>query len=150
MCRSVVYLAAACFSLTMSAFAQDSTDASYSGTWLLQNNSTTKWVFEQHGDRIRIQKIAGSETVADYTCNTSGKECDIKIDGHKATVSLWFNGNDLVELETRGHVVVKRRFEFLKDGKQMDVETIPISPPGKTEKLTFSPATPGGVFVPSD
>lgn len=145
MCRGVVYLAIACFSLLMSASAQDSTDASYSGTWLLQNDSTTKWVFEQHGDQIRIQEITASGTVTDYTCNTLGKECDIKDEGrkgHKAKVSLWFNGADLVELETRGSVVVKRRFEF-KDGKEMDLETIPIVPPGKSEKLTFSPAKPG-------
>ncbi len=138
MCRGILCFVIACFSLTMSAPAQDSTDASYSGTWLLQNDSATKWVLEQHEDQIHVQEITASGTTADYTCNTLGKECDIKDDGHKAKVSFWFNGNNLVELETRGQVVVKRRFEISNTGQEMHVETIPISPSGKPETLAFS------------
>ncbi|HVT92354.1 MAG TPA: hypothetical protein VHD76_05885 [Bryobacteraceae bacterium] len=142
MCRGIVYFVIAC-SLAVGAFAQDSTDASYSGTWLLQNNSGTKLILEQHEDQIRVREVNSSGTLVDYTCNTLGKECEIKDDGHKAKVSLWFNGNDLIELETRGSVVVKRKFQIRKSGKEMEVETIPIAPAGKSETVAFSLASEG-------
>ena len=97
MCRGIVYFVIAC-SLAVGAFAQDSTDASYSGTWLLQNNSGTKLILEQHEDQIRVREVNSSGTLVDYTCNTLGKECEIKDDGHKAKVSLWFNGFQCVTL----------------------------------------------------
>jgi hypothetical protein len=48
-------------------------------------------------------------------------------------VSMCFNGPKLVELETRGNQVVKRRFTVTGDGDTMDLETIPIVPTGKSE-----------------
>jgi hypothetical protein len=52
---------------------------------------------------------------------------------------MWFNGPKLVELETRGAQVVKRRFSITGDGDTMDLETIPIVPTGKSE-ITHSDA----------
>lgn len=52
-------------------------------------------------------------------------------------MSLWFNGPKLVELETRGTEIVKRRFSIAGDGDTMDLETIPIFPSGKIETAHF-------------
>jgi hypothetical protein len=66
--------------------------------------------------------------------------CDVKTAGKKATVSLWFNGPRLVEMETKGSDVVKRRFTILPQGDVMEMEVIPIVPSGKTESVQFKRA----------
>jgi hypothetical protein len=56
-------------------------------------------------------------------------------------VSLWFNGPKLVELETRGSEVVKRRFEIISQGdganEVMEMELIPIVPSEKTQTFRY-------------
>ena len=52
-------------------------------------------------------------------------------------VSMWFNGPRLVELETKGSEVVKRRFMILPKGDVMEMELIPIVPGGKPETFQF-------------
>lgn len=66
-----------------------------------------------------------------------GRECKIREGGKSATVSMWFNGPKLVELETRGSDVIKRRFSVDEKGETMDVEVIPISQGSKPEVLHF-------------
>jgi hypothetical protein len=56
----------------------------------------------------------------------------------EATVSLWQNGPKLVELRTRGDRVTKRRFTLADKGSTLDVEVLPISPPGETQTLAYS------------
>ena len=48
---------------------------------------------------------------------------------------MWFNGPRLVELETHGSEVIKRRFRALEKDGAMEIEVIPISPNGKTETV---------------
>jgi hypothetical protein len=50
---------------------------------------------------------------------------------------MWFNGATLVELETSGNDVVKRRFKVTGDGDTMEIETVAISPAGKNETAHF-------------
>ena len=69
--------------------------------------------------------------MADFECNTSGRDCTIKSDGKKATVSVYFNGSLLVMMETRGNEVLKRRFGVLAASGEMQVETIPLTGSGK-------------------
>ena len=45
---------------------------------------------------------------------------------------MWFNGPKLVEMETRGSEIIKRRFQA-EEGDMVEVEVIPIVPSGKTE-----------------
>ncbi len=71
-------------------------------------------------------------------CNTLGKECNVKYQGHAAKVSFWFNGSKLVKLETRGSSVTRRRFEFAIGDKTINVELSSIVPEGKSEKLAFA------------
>lgn len=66
-----------------------------------------------------------------------GKECASEDAGRRSKVSMWFNGPMLVELETRGSQIVKRRFRITANGDTMDLETIPIVPPGKSETVHF-------------
>jgi hypothetical protein len=53
---------------------------------------------------------------------------------------MWFNGDKLVELETKGREVVKRSFAVPQQGDTLEVEVIPIVPEGRTETLHFARA----------
>ena len=89
---------------------------------------------------MRVKQLEGGNKIADFECETEGTPCEIKTGGKKATVSLWFNGAMLVEMETKGTEVVKRRFKILPAGDSMEMEVIPIVPSGKTETFGFKRA----------
>jgi hypothetical protein len=108
------------------------------GTWQLDATTgqpDAAWAIEADGDRIRITQSRGGEKIAEFECNTMGKECKIKDSGHQATVSMWYNGPKLVALEMHGSDVLKRRFVVTGDGNTMQVELISIAPARKTETL---------------
>lgn len=127
--------------LAGSALADDESGrARLMGRWQqTDENGETKstWALESLGGAIHVASSNGTQTVADFKCNTVGKECAGKDAGRPSKVSMWFNGPKLVELETRGNQVVKRRFSITNDGDTMDLETIPIVPTGKSEITHF-------------
>ena len=96
------------------------------------------WTFEANDTGIRVVQEVNGQKVAEYECNTMGRECEIKEDGHSAKVSMWFNGPKLVEMRTRGSEVVKRRFLVTSDPDTLELEIIPIAPGGKSETVRFS------------
>jgi hypothetical protein len=111
------------------------------GKWELQGqNKSAKslvWVVEDKGDSIRITRSVGDQIVSDFQCNV-GQECKVKDSGKSATVTMYFNGPRLVELETRGSDVVKRRFAAASKEDTMEVEVIPLLPAGgSNETLVF-------------
>ena len=126
----------ACASLFMFvAFAADDSDrAKLTGSW--QDNGTV-WVIEDKGATLHLTRSEGSQKVAEFECNVAGRECEGKDSGHKATVSMWFNGAALVQMETKGSEVVKRHFEITPQGDIMELQTVLITPAGPTEKVQF-------------
>jgi hypothetical protein len=50
---------------------------------------------------------------------------------------MWFNGAKLVEVETTGNPVIKRRFGVTGDGDSMELEIIPIAPDGSSTVAHF-------------
>jgi hypothetical protein len=113
-------------------------EPTYNGTWVSQKDKDVKLVMQTTGDKIHVQEFKGSEMKWEYTCGLSGKACKFKEGMHEATVSLWQNGPKLVELCTRGDSVTKRRFTLADKGSTLDVEVLPISPPGETQTLAYS------------
>lgn len=73
---------------------------------------------------------------SEWTCGTTGQQCDLR-GSHKGTVTAWYNGATLVVLETRngGGNISKERLELSSDKSAVDIELIPVVPPGKTEKF---------------
>jgi hypothetical protein len=127
--------------LTGSAFAADNAlRAKLTGKWQQSDGNGETWTLKDSGGSMHLTNSSQKETIAEFDCNTLGKECAIKHAGLKSTVSLWFNGAKLVELETTGNQVVKRRFAVTGDGDTMDLETIPISPSGQGETTHFKRA----------
>jgi hypothetical protein len=127
--------------LASSAFADDdSVHASIMGKWQQSDgngDNKSAWDLEGAGDSMHVTNSNGTQTVAEFECNVVGKECAIEDAGRRTRVSMWFNGPKLVEMETRGSQVVKRRFSIAGDGASMELETIPIVPSGKSETAHF-------------
>src|SRR5271154_1465389 len=120
--------------LASSAFAADeSSRAQLMGKWQQSEGSgdaKSTWDLESLGGSIHVTNSKGTQTMAKFECNTVGKECAVEDAGRRSKVSMWFNGTKLVELETRGNEIVKRRFSIAGNGDTMDLETIPIVPSG--------------------
>jgi hypothetical protein len=112
-------------------------DQSYSGKWQSGDRSS-ELIVDQTGDDVHVKEERGGKILCEYTCKLGGKNCSFKEEGKKATVSVYFNGPKLVEIRTRGEVVLKRRFGLKNDGKTMEVELMPIAPPGKTETILYA------------
>ena len=123
------------------AFADEAADrAKLIGTWQLQNGGTpasSVWKLEDKGDDLRISLTQAEQGSSTFECNTLGRECEVKDGSRKAKISMWFSGPKLVELETKGSEVLKRRFNITGQGDSMEVEIIPVVPPGKPEVLHF-------------
>ena len=124
---------------SVSAFAGDGDRAKLMGGWESQTG-TDHWMFEAKGDAVHVTYLQGDKKLAEFECDTDGKDCVTKVAGHSAKVSLWFNGPKLVELETRGSEVVKRRFAIAGAGEEMDLEIIPIASDAKAETVHFKRA----------
>ena len=108
------------------------------GTWNLEGGAgNAAWTVRSTETGVHLSYTRGTEKLADFECNTTGKECAVKMDGHAAKVSLYYNGPRLVMLETHGDTVVKWRFGLASDAAELEVETMPITPAGKTETLRF-------------
>jgi hypothetical protein len=127
----------------VAAFAGDAERAKLMGGWESQNGTGSNretWLFEAKGDAVHVTYLQGDKKLAEFECDTDGKDCVTKVAGHSAKVSLWFNGPKLVELETRGSEVVKRRFAIAGAGEEMDLEIIPIASDAKAETVHFKRA----------
>jgi hypothetical protein len=109
----------------------------YNGTWVSPQEKDVKLVMQTIGEKIHVQEFKGNQMKWEYTCGL-GKACQFKEGTHEATVSLWRNGPKLVEVRTRGDMVMKRRFTLADKGTTLDVEVLPISPPGETQTLAYS------------
>ncbi len=115
------------------------------GSWQLQdsedNGSATSWTFSDKGKGLHVTEMEGPSTLADFDCHVAGTPCEIKISGKTATLSQWFNGAMLVQMETKGSDVVKRRFSVVSQTDPatdvMEVEIVPITPSGKAKTLHF-------------
>jgi hypothetical protein len=108
------------------------------GAWDLGAGAgNTAWTIKETGDSVHLTYLRGTEKLADFDCATTGKECSVHMEGHSSKVTLYFNGPRLVMLETRGDTVVKWRFGAASEGRELEVETIPITPGGKTETLRY-------------
>ncbi len=127
------------------ALADDIDDrAKLMGKWELQKAQSSEagpiWVVEDivknRDEFIHITRSVGGQTVSDFECNV-GLECKIKDSGKAATVMMYFNGAKLVETETKGSQVVKRRFALGAKEDILEVEVMPLVPAGNTEKLVF-------------
>jgi hypothetical protein len=127
------------------ALADDQNDRqALVGSWVLQsaaeNNQAIIWTFSAARNALQVTQLEGSSKVVDFRCGTDGVSCETNVGGKKAQVSMWFNGPRLVEMETVGSDIIKRRFRILSEGELMEMEVIPIVPRGNTQTFEFKRA----------
>jgi len=134
-------LAAASSFISPARADQQADRANLIGSWV-QSGGNNAWIIDAAADGLHITQIEGSGTVADYKCNLDGNDCDVKIGGHKAAVSMYYNGAILVQIETKGSQIVKRRFSVLPSGASMKVEVIPMAAHVQTEEIQFERGQP--------
>jgi hypothetical protein len=123
------------------AWGSDDDRSKLIGSWRMQDDAgkdtDTVWVLASKGDALHISRTEGAHKIAEFECAATGHDCNIKEAGKSAKVSLWYNGGALVELETRGSEVVKRKIGIASDGHALEVETTPIMPAGRPQKALF-------------
>jgi hypothetical protein len=133
-----------CFIICLSPFLYGDTASDrlkLSGTWhpeRAEGKRAETWVIEKRPETIHIVHTLDDGKKFDIDCNSIAKECKVKDeDGKNAKVSMWFYDSKLVEMETRGSEVVKRRFVVTGDGDTMQLEVIPVVPDGKPILSSF-------------
>jgi hypothetical protein len=137
--------------LPVSLPAADSTQPDFSGTWQLDTaksqmpeaNSVIYTIQDATGkidfNRV-IQGRDGKSVTSKFTCDTIGTQCAFDENGHKAKVSLWYDGTALVILKTGGpreDSVTQWRLELSPDGKTLTVKLTHLEPVEKSETLVF-------------
>ena len=130
--------------LTVACAMADDSDlrSKLAGSWQLQASGAkeaSSYTLEPVADGIHISASEGGKTVSEFQCKLA-EDCKIKDAGHQAKVMIYYNGPKLVETETIGSRVIKKRYTVTGDGNTMEVETIPIEPEGKAETVVFKRA----------
>ena len=125
------------------AFSADRPDrgrlvGAWQGMSVADSNNGTVWVIEDKGNTLHLMRSEGSRKIEEFECSTSGHECSGRDSGRKTIVSMWFNSGVLVQMETKGSEVVKRRFAVADQGDSMEIQTVLITPTGPTETARFT------------
>ena len=108
------------------------------GVWQQQDDSgkgVSTWVMEAKGNLLHITNSQGDQILSEISCDPTGAECDGTVSGKKAKVVMYYNGPTLVELETIGSDVVKRRFTVAEQPDLMEIEVMAITGNTKSETL---------------
>jgi hypothetical protein len=92
------------------------------------------WTIDQKDEDIHIVE-SGAEKggTLEVTCGTRGADCKAKEAGKPVTISFWYNGPALVEMETEGNgdAITKKKMQLSADGSSMIVEVTHIAPEGR-------------------
>lgn len=148
-----------CFSIGLVSFltactlsATPAALPNFSGNWKLDPAKSPS----THGDEITLTikdeegKITyerdmrangGKEIVYKFSCAAGRTDCPFDENGHKAKVSLWYDGAALVILKTEGSKQVdttERKLELSADGKTLTVNFTNLAGNNKPDTLVFS------------
>ena len=137
--RSIPMTAFAALLLCAPVLAGDASDrAKLLGTWQQQDDSgktAIVWVLEMKGTALHITVSVGGQKVSEFECPPKGADCEGTYDGKKANVTMYYDGPALVQLETRGSDVTRRRFAVAGQPEMMEIQVTPIVGTDKAETL---------------
>gem|GEM_PF-1928284 len=128
--------------------------ADFTGHWQIDQSKskpgperTVSVEIEQQGDTVtfvrQYQDHDGKSVTARFKCAVGGSSCDFDDSGHKAKVSLWYNGPELVILKTDGDKhdsTVEWHMKLGDDGKTLNINREIIMPSEEKESLVFNKA----------
>ncbi|MBV8552400.1 MAG: hypothetical protein JOY54_13940 [Acidobacteriaceae bacterium] len=132
------------------ALVADTGPPNYSGTWELESSQgqagpAVTYTIQDKSGQISFTEVVrgtdGKDITSQFSCKAGGTQCDFDEGGHKAHVSLWYNGATLVILKTDGpkeDAVTEWHLTLGPGGKTMDVELEHIEPADKSEKMVFT------------
>jgi hypothetical protein len=125
--------------LCVPVLADDASDrAKLLGSWQRQDDSSkgaTVWVLEVKGTALHITESLGDQKVSEFECPPKGADCEGTVEGKTAKVTMYYDGPALVQLETRGSDVTRRRFTVTGQPDRMEIEVMPIVGADKAETL---------------
>ena len=123
----------------------------FGGTWQLDaakspdaQGRTITYTIQNASGKINFTRVVrerdGKEVTSQFTCDTMGTQCDFDEGGHKAHVSLWFNGPALMIMKTDGpkeDAATQWKLELAPGGSTLKVDLEHIDPAEKPETLVF-------------
>jgi hypothetical protein len=151
MVMALAIMAASFFTFaSVRLYADTPTD--FSGNWRLDpvrspeaNGAVITVAIENESGKIHYERTVrernGRQIVARFTCAADGSQCDFDDNGHKAKVSLWYDGSALMILKTGGEKedeTTERRLQMSPDGKTLTVQFTNLAGTNKPETLVFT------------
>jgi len=137
-------ISAALLIVAVPFLADEPARPSFSGTWQLVPASSEihsrisndlVWTIDQKDEDIHFVE-SGDEKGGklEITCGTRGADCKTKEAGKAVTISFWYNGAALVEMETegKGEAVTKKKMQLSGDGSSLIVDVTHILPEGRS------------------
>jgi hypothetical protein len=125
--------------LCLPLLADDVSDrAKLLGSWQRQDDAgqeATVWVLEMKGEALHITVSVGDQKVSEIECSPKGAECEGTVKGTKASVRMYYDGPALVQFETRGEDVTKRRLAVAGQPEMMEIDVMPIVGSDKAETM---------------
>lgn len=132
--------------------AQAAATPDFSGNWRLDpakspeaNGAMVTLAIQNEADKLNYERTVrernGRQLIARFTCAVGGSQCDLDENGHKAKVSLWYDGSALMILKTDGpkeDETTERRLQLSPDGKTLTVQFTNVAGNEKPETLVFT------------
>jgi hypothetical protein len=131
-----------------------SNQPNFSGTWKLDparspgvNGATITLNIKDEAGKISYERLMkqtdGKQMEVRFTCSPGGSQCDFDENGHKAKVSLWYDGSALMILKTKGpkqDATTERKLELSPDGNTLKVQftNLDLDKDSKPETLVFT------------
>jgi hypothetical protein len=140
------------FLLAARSAAQTAEKPNFTGTWTLDTAkselSSTKadavtWEIEQKGPSLKLAETSPDrkDSKFEYSCSTTGKECEVTTGKDPLKISMYYNGATLVQFHRGGAAgdhISKRQWQLSEDKKALLVDVVYITPDAKPEKLVFT------------
>jgi hypothetical protein len=130
----------------------DSGNPNFTGNWQMdaaksqvEDGRLVNLSIENVSNKIKMVRVVrekdGKEVTSQFVCGTGGTECEYDEGGHKAKISLWYNGPALVVLKTEGpkeDASDEWTMKLSSDTHTLTVGLEHIDPTSKEETLVFS------------
>jgi hypothetical protein len=132
----------------------DSGTPNFTGSWQMDaaksqviDGRLVTLTIETLSNKLKMVRVVrdkdGKEVTSRFVCGTGGTECEYDEGGHKAKVSVWYNGPALVVLKTEGlkeDASDEWTMKLSPDTHTLTVALEHIDPTSKEETLVFSKA----------
>jgi hypothetical protein len=130
----------------------DSGSPNFTGAWQMDaaksqviDGRLVTLTIENVSNKLKMVRVVrdkdGKEVTSQFICGTGGTECEYDEGGHKAKVSVWYNGPALVVLKTEGlkeDASDEWTMKLSPDTHTLTVALEHIDPTSKEETLVFS------------